>query len=51
MKKSGAVFLVYGGCYSSSSSTKDTGDYVEGWKVDPTVNATWVYKSEDELDG
>ena len=51
MKKRGSWYLISGGCYSTSSSTKDTRSYVEGWKVDPNVNATWTYKSEDELDG
>ena len=49
MKKRGSLYLISGGCYPSSA--KDTQDYVEGWKVDHTLNSTWIHKTDDELDG
>ncbi len=48
MVSAGADYLVQGGCVSSQ---KDTGHYIEGWRVDPLVNATWVYESEGYLKG
>ena len=51
MGKPGSWYLVAGGCYSTSSDTKDQKDYTEGWKMVPNVNATWKYGTDDVLDG
>ena len=50
-KSTRARHVVSSGCYSDSSSTEDTQDYMEGWKDIPTANATWVYQSEKTLQG
>ncbi|XP_077979376.1 polycystin-1-like [Glandiceps talaboti] len=40
---------MYKACISDSEV--DRKSYSEGWVYDPNVNQTWVYSSEDQLDG
>ena len=51
MGRPGSWYLLTGGCYSTSSDTKDKQDYIEGWQMDRDVNATWKYEPDDILDG